>query len=99
MDNRREKIIVSLGIFLVLKIIIVSIMAVQITVIYQHSVAIMMVTFLLFGNKERMVWKFDQPSGYVSQYLLGLYTARMFQDRLQVSSLHSHIYVTCLDPF
>ena len=52
------------------------------TIVYQHNVAIVMMTFLLFGYKE---WKFDQPSGYVSQYLLELYSARMLQDHLGVS--------------
>jgi hypothetical protein len=32
-----------------------------------------------------VVWKFDRLGGYVSQFLLGLYSARMFQDRVRVS--------------
>jgi hypothetical protein len=32
-----------------------------------------------------VVWKFDRPSGYVSQFLLVSYSARMFQDRVRVS--------------
>ena len=85
MDNRREKILVSLAIFMVLKYVIISIMAVQKTIIYQHNAAIMMMAYFLFGSNERVVWKFDRPTGYVSQFLLGSYSARMFQDRLRVS--------------
>ena len=31
------------------------------------------------------MWKFDRPSGYVSQFLLGSYNAKMFKDRVRVS--------------
>ena len=58
-------------------------MAVQKTIIYQHNVAIMMMGFLLFGSKERVVWKFNRPNGYVSQYFFGSYSTRMFQNRLR----------------
>jgi hypothetical protein len=60
-------------------------MVVQKTIIYHHNAAIMMMVFFLFENKERVVWKFDCLGGYVSQFLLGSYCARMFQDRVQMS--------------
>ena len=85
MDNQRENILVCLGLFMVMKYIIISIMTDQKTVIYQHNIASMMMAFLLFGNKERVVWKFDQPNEYVSQDPLGLYNTRMFQGHLRVS--------------
>ena len=47
MDNRREKILVSLGVFMIINHIIVLVMAVQKIVIYQHHVAIMMMIFYL----------------------------------------------------
>ena len=85
MNNRRKIIPRSLGIFMVMKYIIVSVMVVQKTVIYQHNVAITMMAFHLSGSKERVVWKSDRPNKYVSQYLLGSYNTRMFQDCLRVN--------------
>ena len=32
-----------------------------------------------------MVWKFDRPSEYVSQFFLGSYNAKMFKDSVRVS--------------
>jgi len=59
MEGRREKILVALAIFMVLKLVIVSIMGIQKVIMHQHYGAIMMMAFILFGSKERMVWKFD----------------------------------------
>ena len=69
-------------IFMVLKYVIVSTMAIQKTIVYHHNTSIMMMAYFLFGGKERVVWKFDRPSGYVSKFLLGLYNAKMFKDRV-----------------
>src|ERR1700737_2588432 len=98
MDNRRREILCSLMIFMVLKYFIVSTMAIQKTIMYHHNASIMMMTYFLFGSKERVVWKFDQPSGYVPQFLLGSYNAKMFKDRIRVSKHFLFIYVICLDP-
>ena len=46
MDNQKVKIVVYFGIFMVLKHIISLVMAVHKIVIYQHNIAIMMMTFL-----------------------------------------------------
>lgn len=70
---------------MVLKYFIVSTMAIQKTIMYHHNASIMMMAYFLFGSKERVVWKFDRPSGYVSQFLLGSYNAKMFKDRVRVS--------------
>lgn len=98
MDNRRREILCSLMIFMVLKYFIVSTMAIQKTIMYHHNASIMMMAYFLFGSKERVVWKFDRPSGYVSQFLLGSYNAKMFKDRVRVSKTTFFIYVICLDP-
>jgi len=59
MEGRREKILVALAILMVLKHMIVSIIGIQKVIMHQHDGAIMMMAFILFGSKERMVWKFD----------------------------------------
>jgi hypothetical protein len=51
MDNRREKILFSLVIFMVLKHIIVSVMAVQKSIIYNHNAAIMMMAFFFIWEQ------------------------------------------------
>jgi len=55
MEGRREKILVALTILMVLKHVIVSLMGIQKVIMHQHNGAIMMMTFLLFGSKERLV--------------------------------------------
>ena len=85
-------------IFIVLKYVIVSTMAIQKTIMYHHNTSVMMMTYFLFGSKERVMWKFDQPSGYVSQFLFESYNAKMFKDRVWVSKTILFIYAICLDP-
>src|ERR1700737_1246676 len=85
MDNRRREIFCSLMIFMVLKYFIVSTMAIQKTIMYHHSASIMMMAYFGFGSKEGGVGQFARPSGYVSQFLLGSYNAKMFKDCVRVS--------------
>ena len=59
MEGRREKILVALASLMVLKHVIVSIMGIQKVIMHQYNGAIMMMAFILFGSKERLVWKFD----------------------------------------
>jgi hypothetical protein len=72
---------------MVLKYVVVSTMAIQKTIMYHHIISIVMMAYFLFGSKEMVVWKFDRPSGYVSQFLLRSYHAKMFKDRVRVSRL------------
>jgi hypothetical protein len=68
------------------------------TTMYHHNTSIMMMAYFLFGSKERVVWKFDRPSGYESQFLLKSYNAKKFKDRIWVSETTLFIYAICLDP-
>lgn len=79
---------------MVLKYFIVSTMAIQKTIMYHHNASIMMMAYFLFGSKERVVWKFDRPSGYVSQFLLGSYNAKMFKDRVRVSKPTFYLFMS-----
>ena len=72
MDGRREKILLALVIFVVIKHVSVSIMAVQKVIIYQHNAVIMMMALFVFRSKEMMVCKFDQLGEFASQFLLEL---------------------------
>jgi len=72
---------------MVLKHVIVSIMGNQKVIMHQHNGAIMIMTFILFGSKEKMVWKFDRLGGFTSQFLLASYSAKMFKDRVRVCRL------------
>ena len=85
MDNRRRKIVCSLAILIVLKYVIVSTMAIHKIIMYHHNTSIMMMAYFLFRSNEKVVWKFDRPSGYVSQCLLGSYNVKMFKDRVRVN--------------
>ena len=38
-----------------------------------------------FRVRERIVWNFERPSGFVDRYLLGLFTEKMFKERTRVS--------------
>ena len=72
---------------MVLKYVINSTMAIQKTIMYHYNTSIMMTTYFLFESKERVVWKFDRPSGYMSQFRLGSYNAKMFKDHVRVSKV------------
>ena len=42
-----------------MKHVIVSTIAIQKVIIYQHNASIIMMAFFIFGSKEKIIWKFD----------------------------------------
>ena len=84
MDNKKDNILVSIGIFMVLKHIIVLVMAVSKTVIYQYNIKLNNGSSFIWTQKEGGM-EISSAKWICAQYLFGSYSARMFQDRLRVS--------------
>ncbi len=86
MDNRRREILCSLVIFMVLKYVIVSTMAIQKTIMYHHNTSIMMMAYFLW---RRSLYEANRVSalswGHITYYNLTA-SNRPWPDRTATNS-------------
>lgn len=63
------------------------------------NVAIFSICLQSLGFRERTVWSFERPSGFVDRYLLGSFTEKMFKERTRVSHATFRFLCEKLGPF
>jgi hypothetical protein len=89
MDPRRERILVLLSVFMVMKYVIVGILALQKLAIFQQNAEMVMVVVFIAGgrrkNSQRICWQNERYRGFLERTLLGSYLELDFWKRLRVS--------------
>jgi hypothetical protein len=88
MEERRQNILVALF-FSWSSHVIASILVLQ-QFILNEQIVTLMITFLFIiekGNpRNKMVWSYERPRGFMEQHLLGFFFERMFHQHMRLSS-------------
>ena len=83
MDSRREKILVLLSIFMVMKYVIVGILGFQKLAIFQQNVQMMVMAVFITQRRRvdfgRSCWCFQRYRGFLEQTLMGSFPERKFK--------------------
>jgi len=102
MDPRKEHILVLLSMFMVVKYVIVGILALQKTAIFQHNAKMMMMAVYIMGghrvNTRRTCWQRERYGGFLESTLLGSYSKVDFRKRMRVNISTFNYLCTLLGP-
>ena len=90
MDSRKERILVLLLVFMVMKYVIVGILALQkIAIFEQNAQMMMMAVFIAQGRRvtfQRKCWQFQRYRGFLQDTLMGSFLDREFWKQMRVST-------------
>jgi len=90
MDSRRERMLVLLSIFMIIKYVIVGILTLQKLAIFQLNVHMMMMAIYIAQgrrvNYQRRCWKFQRYRGFLEQTFMGSYSDGDFRKQMRVNT-------------